>query len=258
MNFLLRWKAAHARTIAFVLAWSPVSAFAYHPLITDATDIQGEAGHQIEFGYDWSHGKSGGEKTTSSGLFGAYSYGLRDDLDFLIGVSHELSEASEWGDPSIGLKWIFYNDEKSRLSFGIKPEVRMPSSKNHEAAGVGHGKTSYALTFVLTKGTDFGAVNFNIAGEHAGYALPTTERKNLYRISVAPEWRLSERWLVAFDAGLTTNSDSSQNARMGYVELGVVYSPNKDLDLSFGVIRDVLDGPADTLSATVGLTWRFS
>ena len=230
-------------------------ALAYHPLITDATDIQGEAGHQIEFGYDWSRTKDGGSNTIGRGLFAAYSYGLRHDLDFLIGVSHELTEASEWGDPSIGLKWIFYN--KDRLSFGIKPEIRMPTSKSHEAEGVGHGKTSYALTFVLTRSTDFGAVNFNIAGEHVGYALPTTDRKNLYRISVAPEWRLDERWLLAFDAGLNTNPDLSKTARMGYAELGLVYSPNKDLDLSLGVIRDVLDGAADTVSATVGLTWRF-
>jgi hypothetical protein len=44
---------------------------------------------------------------------------------------------------------------------------------------------------------------------------------------------------------------------MGYVELGVVFSPNKDLDFALEVIRDVHHRGHSVRSATAGLTWRF-
>lgn len=44
---------------------------------------------------------------------------------------------------------------------------------------------------------------------------------------------------------------------MGYVEFGVIYSPNKDLEFALGVVREVMDVDARTTRAAGGLTWRF-
>ena len=44
---------------------------------------------------------------------------------------------------------------------------------------------------------------------------------------------------------------------MGYVELGAIYSPGKDLDLALGVIRNNHDGDVKTTTLTMGVTWRF-
>ena len=44
---------------------------------------------------------------------------------------------------------------------------------------------------------------------------------------------------------------------MGYVELGAIYSPSKDLDFALGVIRSLADGNARTTQVTAGVTWRF-
>ena len=77
------------------------------------------------------------------------------------------------------------------------------------------------------------------------------------RLSAAPVWDVAEGWKLALDAGLTTNPDRTARARMGYVELGAIYSPGKDLDLALGIIRNVRDGPASTTQATAGVTWRF-
>jgi hypothetical protein len=44
---------------------------------------------------------------------------------------------------------------------------------------------------------------------------------------------------------------------MGYIEIGVIHSPGKDLDLALGLIRGVMDGSARSTQVTAGLTWRF-
>ena len=44
---------------------------------------------------------------------------------------------------------------------------------------------------------------------------------------------------------------------MGFVELGLVYCPSQAVDLSLGVIRDLMDGPADTTTATAQVTWHL-
>jgi hypothetical protein len=56
---------------------------------------------------------------------------------------------------------------------------------------------------------------------------------------------------------MQTNPDLAEKSRMGYVELGMVFSPSEDFDLSFGVTRDVMDGTVQSTSASFGLTWRF-
>ncbi len=56
---------------------------------------------------------------------------------------------------------------------------------------------------------------------------------------------------------LLTNPDRAAKSRMGYVELGAIYSPGKDLDLAVGIIRNIMDGAARTTQVTAGLTWRF-
>ena len=86
----------------------------------------------------------------------------------------------------------------------------------------------------------------------ADTALDNAERRTLYRLSVAPVWDVTEEWKLALDAGVMTNPDRAAKARMGFVEIGAIYSPSKDLDLALGVIRNVMDGSANTLQATIG------
>lgn len=112
----------------------------------------------------------------------------------------------------------------------------------------------------MTQETAFGAVHANLAAERVNYAdtaLDAAERRTRYRLSVAPVWDVAEGWKLALDAGVMTNPDRTARTRMGYIEIGAIYAPDKNLDLALGVIRNVMDGSANTLQATIGLTWRF-
>jgi hypothetical protein len=245
----------------------PATALAFQPLITDDTGTQGEGGNQIEAAYNRSSDKTPGGRTITHEVPLVYTRGITDALDMYVGgtrmkIAPDAPAATEsgWSNPVIGAKWRFYDDEASKLSFALKPEVSMGVSDSKEARGLGTGKTSYGLGLLMTQETGFGAFLANLQVDRANYAddtLNAGERRTQYRLSVAPVWDVAEGWKLALDTGAMTNPDRAAKDWMGYVELGAIYSPSKDLDFALGVIRNNRDGDAQTTQITMGVTWRF-
>lgn len=258
------------RSLALLAALSAAlsaPAVAYQPLITDDTGTQGTGGNQIEFSYNHEDGKSEGATTTTRTFPFVYTRGLTDALDVYAGLSHVRirppapdPRVSGGGNPVVGLKWRFYENEADKLSLAFKPEIQIPVSSSAENRGLGNARTNAGAMLILTQETGFGAVHVNLAVVTNRLELQANRdanRRTLYRLSVAPVFEPAEGWKIALDAGLTANPDKAEKARMGYVELGVVYSPNKDLDFALGIIRDVHDGERRTTTGTIGVTWRF-
>ena len=236
----------------------PLSAQAFHPLITDDTGTQGAGGNQFEVGYDYAKSREAGASETARGVPLTYTRGLLDNLDVFVGVTRQTDPVSGWSNIGVGAKWRFHDNEASKLSMAIKPEIVFPVSRADEADGLGNGETSFALTFILSQETAFGAVHVNAGVERSNFADNSiTDRKTVYRASIAPVWEVAEGWNLALDMGIQTNPDRGQDYTMGFIEVGAVYSPSDNLDLSLGIIRDLMDGPVETTSATLGLTWRF-
>ncbi len=136
----------------------------------------------------------------------------------------------------------------------------MPVSAGRESSGLGTGKTSGNLTLILTQEVPFGAVHVN-AGVGRDRFRNTDDNPNTTyrRASLAPVWDVSEEWKLALDMGVEYAKAAGNTLRSRFVELGAIYSPNKDLDLAVGVIRNSDDdNPRSTThSMTVGATWRF-
>ncbi len=236
---------------------SPVQAF--HPLTTDDTGTQGLGGNQLEIGFDYPHARLAGATGIGRAVPLTYTRGLTDDLDLFAGVARQTSPGDGWENVGIGVKWRFHENEAGKYSLALKPEILLPVSRGKEAAGFGTGKTSYGLTLIYTREMAFGELHANLAAERVNFddTVTFTDRRNRYRLSVAPVWHVAEGWKLALDVGLQTNPDRAEKARMGYVELGLIHSPAENLDLSLGVTRELLDGPVSTTTATLGLTWRF-
>jgi hypothetical protein len=249
------------------LAMLPAAAGAFQPLVTDDTGTQGAGGNQVEAAYSRTVDKAAGVRTVTHEVPLAYARGITDALDITLGVGHQrivpdAPAATErgWGNAVLGAKWRFHDNESTKLSFALKPEIQFPVSKDREARGLGTARTSYGLSLLMTQETGFGAVHANAAVERVNYsddALNAAERRDLYRVSLAPVWDVADGWKLALDVGLMTHPDRAVRARMGYVELGAIYSPTKDLDLALGIIRNVMDGDVRTMQALAGITWRF-
>jgi hypothetical protein len=187
-----------------------------------------------------------------------YTRGLTDALDGFVGSAYQVSSPKGWGNVGLGLKWRFLENETDKYSLALKPEILLPVSRADEAAGLGNGELSYGMTFIASMETGFGELHFNLEAARNNYDDSTiTDRKNFWRASVAPVWAVAEHWKLALDLGVQTNADATEDATMGFVELGVAYTPNDSFDLSFGLIRDVMDGSADTTTATTQVTWHF-
>jgi hypothetical protein len=246
--------------------WS-LPAAALQPLVTDDTDTQGRGGNQLEVAFERERVRSPGDRTNRYALPLVYTRGLTDTLDGYIEVSRlriDSNAAGEdgrgSGNPAVGFKWRFWEDEARKVSFGFKPELQLGVSRASERHGLGNGRTGYAATFIVSKETSFGAIHANLSANRVGYDLAENReanRRTLYRFSVAPVVSLSPTWKAALDMGITTNPDRARRARMGYVELGTIWAPSEDLELALGLIKQVGDGEPSSHTVTAGITWRF-
>lgn len=252
---------------ALLLALGSVPAFAFQPLITDDTGTQGAGGNQLEFGVSEDREKFDGTTTRTRTLPIVYTRGLADPLDVFIGIDHQRirsdvpdTSASGRGNPVIGLKWRFYENEGSKTSLAVKPEIALPVSGSREARGLGTGKTSHRLTAILTQELGFGAVHANLGVARDRFRDPgVSPNVSTTHASVAPVWDVAEGWKLAADLGTDSARGGGQRVRANYFEIGAIYSPNKDLDFALGLIRTSDNqSPKTTVnSATAGVTWRF-
>lgn len=259
----------HASSIisGLLLATAVSSAFGYQPLITDDTGTQGKGGNQLELGFSRDRAEQAGITNTARILPFTFTRGLTDELDVFVSANHTSlgsslpgGDASGAGNPSVGFKWRFYENEESKTSFGIKPELRLPVAASKEAAGLGTGRASYALTAILTQETAFGAVHANLSNSRSRFRdTRANPDASVWHASVVPVWHIGEEWKLALDLGIDDERASGANNRSNYVELGAVYSPNKDLDFAFGLVRRSDDSKPRVTTNTViaGITWRF-
>jgi hypothetical protein len=234
-------------------------AMAFHPLITDDTGTQGMGGSQLEIGYDHERIAQADvvEKGTAIPL--TYTRGLTDNLDLFIGTARQVSPAGGWSNVGVGAKWRFYENADSGLSLGVVPRLDLPVSTAAEQRGLGSSKTNYSLALLLAQEMPFGLLLANVVAgrDDAGLEENAPGRKNNWRLSVAPVWRVSDRFNLALDLGALTDPDINNGYWMGFVEVGTVYSANPNLDLSLGVVQFIADGPIHDTNITAGLTWRF-
>ncbi|MGV3627898.1 MAG: transporter [Betaproteobacteria bacterium] len=250
-----------------LLAWLPAGAAAFQPLITDDTGTQGAGGNQLEFGYTRFVEKEPGTKTVATTLPFVYTLGLTDALDGYIGGSAVRFRPNAPDNPQTGagntlagLKWRFYEHEASKVSLALRSEIRFPVSERAENRGLGDAKSNAGAALLLSQETGFGAIHANLAVSSRRYALPGNQaihRDALWRLSVAPVFDITEQWRIVFDAGLVTNPHSAEKYRMGYVEAGAIYAPTRNLDLAFGIIRDIDHQGHRVHMVTAGVTWRF-
>lgn len=249
------------------LAAFSIPASAFQPLITDDTGTQGSGGNQLEFALIADRAETAGNVESLSALPVAYSRGVTDTLDVFAGLVYSRirsdiprSDVNGDSDPLFGLKWRFYEDEKSKTSFAVRPTIILPVGAGSDHAALGNGKTSGSLTFILTREAPFGSIHANAGVLRNRYRdTLTNPNETTTRVSIAPVWDVAVRWKLALDLGTESTRAAGASIRTNFAELGAIYSPGKDLDFSLGVVRWSDDANPGTTrhTATAGLTWRF-
>lgn len=252
--------------LAILLTTLSAAASAFQPLVTDDTGTQGHGGKQIELAHTHERAVLAGDTTLTRTLPLVFTWGASDTLDLYIGAlptqirsSLPNTDASGLGNTALGVKWRFYDSADGTTSLALKPEVRLPVSADQEAAGLGTGLMSYGLVLILTQELPFGAVHFNLAKGRDLFLDPDANpHATTLHLSMAPVWNVSDGWKLALGLGREFVSTEGDTSATRFVQLGVIYSPSKDVDIALGVLRNTDDAqPQTTTTTTLGLTWRF-
>lgn len=242
--------------IISTFAISPL--FAYHPLITDDTGTQGKGRYQYEFQLEYGYDEEEDIKTKELSVNNTLTYGLSDNLDMGIGLPYlywkeENSESIDedgFSDIEFGLKYRFY--EGDGLKIAIKPSISIPTGD--EERGLGAGRAGGKVFLIIDKEFKNVTLFFN-----AGYLRNENkigERKNLWHISLAGEYRLSEAFKAVANVGIEQNPEKDSSEEPVFLIVGAVYSLSDSLDLSAGIKTGLTSVETD-LSLMGGITWRF-
>ena len=251
-----------AHTIAALASMFAASGtLAFQPLVTDDTGTQGAGGNQLEAALTRTTVDVPTGTAKAGDVAVVYTRGLTDALDVFLELGRQRIDdtvTTESGptNPTVGAKWRFYENER-KTSLALKPQLHAAVSAENEAKGMGTGKASYDLALILTQEMPWGAVHANLSAGRERYRDPTDDTSTR-AFSVAPVWNLDAHWKLAVDLGVSrsTNQGTSEQSRFG--ELGAIYSPNADLDVALGFIREKNRDSGDVAkTATAGVTWRF-
>jgi hypothetical protein len=70
-------------------------------------------------------------------------------------------------------------------------------------------------------------------------------------------WNVTEHWKVALDSRIFVDPERAARGALGFVEIGAIYSPFKDLDFAIGLMRNAKDGALTAMVLTMGVASRY-
>ena len=263
--------------LAVLISYS--AAFAAHPLITDDTGTQGKGKIQIEVNsefikekeqqYNTDEAKWETKKETGGELATILSYGITDNVDFILGLPYQwkktridgavTSDATEQGDGisdmSLEVKGRFF--EKDGLSLALKPGITLPTGDENK--GLGNGKVSYGLVFIATKEIAPFTFHFNLGYRNNEYKLQADKnanRKGIWHASVASEVEVIKGLKAVANVGVKRNQDKTSNTHPAFILGGLIYSITDNMAVDFGV-KGGLNKPENDLTFLVGMAFKF-
>jgi len=265
------------RLVPVLLLAAPASNWAAPPFITDDTGTQGAGNWQLELIAE----NARSERTVDPGggpvhqvrkatLFNpVLTYGVLDSLDIALGFNHLRQRTTEDGvvtqsgdgasDSTLELKWRFY--EANGLSLALKPGLVLPTGD--ENRGLGTGKLSWGVNFILTNEAKPWVLLANVAYVRVRYQLPAdaaVNREDLWRASAGVAYYLRDDVRFVGEAGVRTNLAKADPFLPGgnsqFAMLGLIYSPTDKIDLDVGIRKRVNRAEFDTV-ILVGATFRW-
>ncbi len=247
----------------------PAAAVAAHPLVSDDAGTLGAAVLQVEL-----TGAGGLERSREAGvrlqqdaslLAAAFSWGLHDDLDLVVGLplawsrrtaaGPETSTVSGVGDVVLEAKWRFL--EAGGFSLALKPALSLPTGD--PALGLGTGRPCLGAALLATQA--IGPVSFHLNAAFAHDEFARTEDRQGAR---ADHWHASAAIVAEATPGLqlvanlgaATSTDRSDPTPPAFALAGLIYAVTGSLDLDCGVKVGLTD-PEPGLVLLAGLAARY-
>lgn len=263
-----------AKAIMVVFAASIVATPLAHAglLATDGADPVESKHAEIELNgsYMYDRAKISGIITTSSSTDGdiTVTAGIVKGLDMAVSIPYtfssrvtangDLSARSEgFNDMTVDFKYQLL--QADGLKMAIKPGVILPTGDTRK--GLSDGDTGFAVALLATGELAEGKLQVHA---NAGYvshsykdaAVKNISRGELFNASIACEAEVAERFKLAADTGVVTNTDRTSNTLPAYALVGVKYEFNKQLEGYAGVKFGLSKPEADSI-ALFGAVLKF-
>ena len=252
------------------LLWS-TPVMAAHPLITDDTGTQGPGHFQIELngGYASDTRTAAGipKKTTGVSTGTTLTFGISETVDLIAGLPWQWSRVESdgtsvaadqgIGDLSIQIKWRVLENQEKNLSLAIRPGLSVPTGD--PAKGFGTGRVSGGMMMIATSRNAVGALHANAGYLHNEYGLESlrdSSRCNLWHASLAGELNMAPGLRSVANIGIDTNQERSGSTNPAFLIGGLIWSPERDVDLDIGIRKGLNDDTRST-NMLAGMTARF-
>jgi hypothetical protein len=245
MRRVLPWLAA--------LVISPV--WADHPLFTEDTDVLDKGQWELELHGERARDRQDGVTTRSSEIVAKLARGVADKVEAEIELPYlrEVTNggvAEGRGDASLSLKWRFYESE--RLSLAFKPSLLVPTGRDELGLGAGKMRwgTALAAAYELGKVELLGHLGYTHNRNRIG------ERKELWHVSAAVRYAVTEKLKLVVDAGHESNPDPAAGSGLRDFVYGVLYDLRENIELGFG-LKHGLNDEADDRAVRAGIKIRW-
>ena len=148
---------------------------------------------------------------------------------------HEDSNGTEAGagDLLIGVKWRFFNNEKSQLQIGMYPQLLLPTGDDSHR--LGEGRAAFVLPLVAQKSWD----KWTLYGNVGFWWQTAAETRNYVYAGAVLEREINERLTLA--AELFANSPKERGGRSDVAfNIGGAWKLSRHLNMLFAGGRDIV------------------
>jgi hypothetical protein len=176
--------------------------------------------------------------------YGLPNVQLKLEIPIRIVLRGDDGTAAGPGDLLLGVKWRFFNSERSQLQFGVYPQLLVPSGDH--SRGLGEGRTAFVLPLVAQKTWGKWTLYGNV-----GYWWQTAaETRDYVYAGTVLEREINQRLTLGIE--LFGNAPKERGGRSDIAfNLGGSWKLSTHLNLLFAAGRDIV---GDTTAMTyVGL-----
>jgi hypothetical protein len=138
------------------------------------------------------------------------------------------------------------------LNFAIKPGITIPSGDEEEELGT--GKITGSFSMIID--TEFKNTSFYFNVGYIRNENEIGERKNLWNVSMAGEYRMIDTLKVVLNAGIEENPEKDSSEEPCFLLGGIVYSASETLDLDIG-LKAGLNSAETDYTLLIGTTFTF-
>lgn len=277
------------RYLFLLLVVFVLPCYAFEPLNTDDAGTVSKDSNQIEqyFFRTTSHGGGAATNmdiiTPGEEYFGGgdakafpftYTRGLTENLEASFGAAYFSSPRGNYSPISnkvISMKWRFMEGDKKEWALAIKPSLILPGSPQQQISGLNYAMPNYEFTLIGSRYWDLIELHSNLSYTKALYNTnyligggPSSNRTNIFFLSVAPVWRVSQTLKLGLDVGMTTNPPSTEQPITSYALAAAIISITDQIDVGLSYMRSAVNPGVifsnSGISASrseIGFTWRF-